>query len=286
MIKINNPDIDNIAKAYFDKIQNMSFRDSKFNNIFSANQKELIFCKPDDFNLFKSKYDTLIQNYKDRFKNYMVGQYERIIYDEGIGYWLANELKIDVCPYCNRQYTFTVNSKKKTRPQFDHFYSKSDYPYFALSFYNLIPSCSECNRIKGRDDIKFNPYVEDFGNCKFTLSKIERLIINPHDKTSWDVNFKNNSPSHDVHLNTFALKELYNGHKDYVSEIVVKALSYTPEYLLGLKDILQTDSCSELTDEEMRRLIFGNYINKNDFGKRTLSKLTADILEQLQIDVN
>lgn len=35
--------------------------------------------------------------------------------------------------------------------QFNHFYDKGTYPYLALSFYNLIPSCSTCNssKVKG-----------------------------------------------------------------------------------------------------------------------------------------
>jgi len=41
------------------------------------------------------------------------------------GAWLAQVLNINVCPYCNRQYTFTINSRTgKTRPQFDHFHPK------------------------------------------------------------------------------------------------------------------------------------------------------------------
>ena len=35
--------------------------------------------------------------------------------------------------------------------------------------------------------------------------------------------------------------------------------------------------------EDLLRLIFGGYISDEDLGKRPLSKLTKDILEQLEI---
>lgn len=58
---------------------------------------------------------------------------------------------IDVCPYCGRNYIFSVNKRTKTnpnarvKPQIDHFLPKKQYPYLALNYYNLIPSCNTCN---------------------------------------------------------------------------------------------------------------------------------------------
>ena len=94
---------------------------------------------------------------------------------------LAEKLDVKVCPYCNHSYTFTINSSKKEkynniRPQFDHFFDKATYPYLALSFYNLIPSCSICNSsLKGSGKFKFtthiNPYVEDYEKyLKFSIN--------------------------------------------------------------------------------------------------------------------
>jgi hypothetical protein len=62
------------------------------------------------------------------------------------GYDLAALLDTRACVYCNRQYTLTVVAMDEiTRPEFDHFYSQSEHPLLALSFYNLIPSCHICN---------------------------------------------------------------------------------------------------------------------------------------------
>lgn len=67
---------------------------------------------------------------------------------ESSAYWLQRQLEVKVCPYCNRMYTTTLFGKNKIRPDFDHFYPKSEYPYLAVSLFNLIPSCSMCNRKK------------------------------------------------------------------------------------------------------------------------------------------
>lgn len=69
-------------------------------------------------------------------------------------YGLLEKLDVKVCPYCNRQYTFTV-PKVKVSPQFDHYFPISKYPYLQLSLFNLIPSCSTCN-LKKSDWDPFN----------------------------------------------------------------------------------------------------------------------------------
>lgn len=57
-------------------------------------------------------------------------------------------LNLRICPYCGRSFIYSVqHSEHKTvvKPQIDHFLPKSVYPFFALSFMNLIPSCQTCN---------------------------------------------------------------------------------------------------------------------------------------------
>ncbi|MYM96927.1 HNH endonuclease domain-containing protein [Duganella vulcania] len=77
------------------------------------------------------------------------------------------------CPYCNlNKITITDMSKSKEEDptaylDLDHFFPKSRYPYFAVSFYNLVPSCHDCNsREKGAKEFDLHthihPYVESF----------------------------------------------------------------------------------------------------------------------------
>lgn len=74
---------------------------------------------------------------------------------------------IGVCPYCNQHAIrpYTVNKETHVTGQLDHFYSKTDYPYLAMTKENLVPSCSVCNGEGGKHDEDFyhtgllNPYL-------------------------------------------------------------------------------------------------------------------------------
>lgn len=85
---------------------------------------------------------------KEIFK-YNCLNYKKKCQKESTAYWLQRQLGVKVCPYCNRMYTITLFGENKIRPDFDHFYPKSKYPYLSVSLFNLIPSCSMCNTKKG-----------------------------------------------------------------------------------------------------------------------------------------
>ena len=90
-------------------------------------------------------------------------------------YKLCEKLDISVCPYCNRNYVFVtrnVDGKFLTRPQLDHFFVKSKYPFLSCSFFNLIPSCPFCNTEKNDNDKStIYPYLEEFGdNAVFQMN--------------------------------------------------------------------------------------------------------------------
>lgn len=95
------------------------------------------------------------KNVKDILKELFVKLYKDFTQSKmpngmTIAHHFFYELNIRTCPYCNRQYTFTIDNKHtKTAPEYDHFYDKAHYPLLAVSFYNLIPSCHTCNHIKG-----------------------------------------------------------------------------------------------------------------------------------------
>lgn len=87
-------------------------------------------------------------------------KYEKKCQEESTAYWLQRQLEVKVCPYCNRMYTTTLFGEHRIRPDFDHFYPQSKYPYLAVSLFNLIPSCSMCNRKKSN---KAEVFTEEKG---------------------------------------------------------------------------------------------------------------------------
>lgn len=67
-------------------------------------------------------------------------------------YTLCQASSYSICPYCNQAFAFTVvGTAKSFRPTLDHFFPKAEYPYLALSLYNLVPSCYVCNSSLKRD---------------------------------------------------------------------------------------------------------------------------------------
>lgn len=282
MIKIERSNLDNIANNYLTKLQNEKRYNKKKNNIIHnywiKNRVRII--KSDNLNAIINEFKALNQDGFNTFKDYMIGQYEELFYNRKIGKWLAKELDVRTCPYCNRQYTFTVEvGTKNIRPEFDHFYSKSNYPYLALSFYNLIPACPTCNHIKSDDPIDKNPYFDGFNdNCKFKIKTKngEEFSLDWALRNKLEIEFTGSNRN----INTFVLKELYNEHIDYVKEIIDKAQAYNHSYYNSLIDSYNGLGKQE---SEIDRFVWGNYLEKAEHEKRPLSKLTNDILEQLKI---
>lgn len=218
-------------------------------------------------------------------------------------YRLSEKLDVRTCPYCNRLYTFTLDLKSgKTRPEFDHFYDKATYPYLALSFYNLIPSCHICNsNFKGSKTFSvkthINPYLEGFGNyIKFTIKLNSKRKYMPPEIVDgrglglfhgafkdFSIKLKVDNPSSDLHfranenIECFKLEQLYNEHKDYVVEIVQKAIVYNNDYI---NELLKLFPGLFQDRKDVIRMILSNYTCEEDLCKRVLSKLTKDVSEE------
>ena len=161
---------------------------------------------------------------------------------EPLAYWLQSQLSVKVCPYCNRMYTTTLYGKKRVRPDFDHFYPQSRYPYLAVSLFNLIPSCNVCNRAKS-DYAEIKKYFEKKGKSKKVIHRREqKSIIYPYDES---------------------YNESYNELKRHISFRVKPNETYQ-EVLMGQSD----DFTVELRPTE--------YPGKLEFEKSTLTKTELD----------
>ena len=219
------------------------------------------------------------------FKDLMKGLYSDFTND--YGYEFFKILDIRTCPYCNRQFVFTCDRKIKTRPEYDHFYDKSEYPLLAVSFYNLVPSCHVCNHVKGTKHIKLNPYFRGF-KSKFLIADKDKYkkAMNANKalnlKTEKDFCLKYSHPTkHEkANIKNLGLDELYNEHKDYVLDIIEKAVSYNDGYKESLLDSMAVSDYSLMNVHDF---VWGKYLEVANQEKMPLSKLTKDILDQLDI---
>jgi hypothetical protein len=204
---------------------------------------------------------------------------------------LAKKLKVDVCPYCNLQYTTTVKNNKGrviARPDFDHFFCQDKFPLLGISFYNLIPSCTTCNNIKGEKVFDLNKnmhvYLEGF-NDDFTFTY---LPTTPNGCLGFSTEFEirgnikpdcANKDKIDGNYNELRLKEVYQEHKDHVKELIKKHYMTDGKYLECLAASFPNVFSPE---KEVYQLAFANYAEEEDFLKRPLAKLYKDINEQLR----
>lgn len=307
MIKIQPINIDDIASNFVKRIE-----DSIVKNKLSKTERKslgvkslakgtelqkkvykLYICEPNSLVNGNNEFETYLNtnNYTHRQKENIRSKYfdykTTIDYiKEGIShaYWLMQKLDVRVCPYCNRSYTFTIlEGDNRCRPEYDHFHCQDNYPYLSLSFYNLIPSCPTCNHKKKTSVIDIHPYVEDFGDkCKFKIDKIEKCLLNSNNYKEWNVMFDGHDARFDSNIQTFLLNEFYNEHKDFISEIVFKAQAYNSGYYQTLIDTFINQGLSE---KEMHLLVFGIYLESEDLGLRPLSKLSKDIIKQVEIEL-
>lgn len=210
-------------------------------------------------------------------------------------YKYTTDLGITVCPYCNRNYIHTVETNSgKTRAELDHFYPKSLYPFLSISIYNLVPSCHICNsNLKGSKNFFKDQHIHPFENSNqnkvkfklhYTDSEIESIVPSIN-QFEIDFDFVPNLDYSDTtminnSLKTFKTKELYNNHKDIAQELIFKSHYYNDTKKEELKNILGTDS--GIDDNFIDRVVYGNYNQENDFGKRPLAKFTGDLLSKLK----
>lgn len=285
MIEIRNFKIQQISRDYADSVINIKRhikRDNKYLSYLFDERKfeDIVLCPPfnliKEIELFNERFPDI--DYKASewcdFRKYMIGQYEKV--RKEILYKILDSLNISVCPYCNRQYIFGADNNHKVSAQFDHFYSKSKYPYLALSFYNLIPCCPTCNKAKGEEHIEINPYIEGFENKgKLIIDSPLNCILK---NTDWEIRFESDDRCR-TNIQAFALSELYKKHKDYAYEIMLKSIANQKGYYNDLK---MSFSKLGITDELIDRIVWGNYLDERQLSNRPLSKMALDIISQIK----
>lgn len=263
----------------------LEFIEKNIERILSATPKNLknyialfSICFPNSIGIQNQKEENWKPLYKILRENIFEKEYDNWGKRKKYGaYTFVDTLGLKTCPYCNRNYTFIVDEETgKLRPELDHFYPKSIYPFLAMSFYNLIPSCPTCNHTK-KDKVNLdliNPYEIKENDFKLTYMpndinffKIEK---EKYDYKNFEIKFINNNPNIEI----FKLNELYKQHKDIVLDLLIKKVHYPKSYIKEL-------SSFGFNKEEIYRYLVNNYLKDEDLHKRPLSKLIKDISEEL-----
>lgn len=147
---------------------------------------KLVKSKPQDLPriivILKTRFPSLFSGKKGRKGKITWSHFNRIIYnifvDHAYKYLdkhnFIDEINLGTCPYCNRSYSYTVKDGS-IKPELDHFFPKSKYPFLAVSYYNLIPSCPTCNGLQVKGEI--DPLEFDLAD---KTKIIDQVLINPY----------------------------------------------------------------------------------------------------------
>jgi|688.fasta_scaffold341433_1 hypothetical protein len=189
------------------------------------------------------------------------------------------------CPYCNdNNLTITklkTNSSSSTKLKayldLDHFYPKSQHPYFAVSFFNLIPTCHDCNANDKRDkqfaiQTHIHPYHEAFDDFyKFHIS-LKNLLGDALDEI--EIEMIPASKPADTTLNDLNLVARYANHIPQAENLV--------DYYQKYKHYLNTPDRNVFIDA-LFKLNGGIPKERKTILKSQRGKMSRDILKQLDI---
>lgn len=194
---------------------------------------------------------------------------------------------IKVCVYCNSQLALTVRKVDKAKCakfQVDHYYAKSEYPCFSISFHNLYPVCGPCNNSKSAKPLRFRLYSNeyaDFSSSRFSFSLDKKSLLKYRVngiQSALEIRFDDKTG--DTAFNElFAIEGIYETQKDIAEELVLKSMIYNKTYSDSLRISLR-----KLYGEKnpfLERLLLGNYLDEKDIHKRPMAKFTQDIAKQL-----
>lgn len=234
----------------------------------------------DFYKKFKRNYDWMNQFFKPEtekkiedlfYESFGYESFEKGDYEIDVAwdaYEFTKKMNLDVCPYCGRQYIFTIGdiNEKKGRPQIDHYFPKDKYPYLSCSLYNFIPSCPLCNHQKGdkynvveKDGcIKWVPYPyidcfeevingEKVEHVKFKTSfKLKKDISNNTEQLGYKVKIKDVDGVLGEKLinakEAFHLEDLYEKHEIELDDLFERYRNYSdPKIDEITKLIVSTD---------------------------------------------
>ena len=170
------------------------------------------------------------------------------------------------------------------------------YPYLALSFYNLIPSCPICNsRLKGNKKFNLKSHVHPFAE---SFHELVRFVFVPYisketNRIEWKVDLVPKSSEPELvqdgyeggwkrayrNAAVFYILERYEDQKATIKEMIAKRELYPDDYMQSL-----VDSNPELFPcgiEDVKRTLLGASFTEGEISKRPLGKLIYDLYEQL-----
>lgn len=218
----------------------------------------LLTLEPKDWDL--KKYDDILSRepgllkmklfYSDDSKGnkYKSELYKRIVfcmrYTEArvILGTIHQDMGLKSCVYCNAASTLT-GLDSDVFYEMDHYLPKSEYPFLCTCFYNLQPSCGNCNGHKLTQSSDFGLYVnaelgKEINPFLFVPQVVD--VGGMGDYNCIDIDFtgkyKKETIESKEHDEVFHIKSLYHGHRDKVKDLYDKNYKLNDSYIQATHD--------------------------------------------------
>lgn len=188
---------------------------------------------------------------------------------------LVEAADVTVCPYCNRDY-INCRAESVSGAQLDHFFNRALYPIFAVSLYNLVPVCGNCNRIKSAQPVEFaSPFDETIDWEKEIWFEYDAKSL-----SNLKINIKTTNTGINNNIKSMRIKEAYQIHENEILELQEKQKAYEKSQIEEFQKVLKNNSIS---DDDVKQIIFGSELTMQDMRKKPLGKLYQDMYKELGI---
>lgn len=199
----------------------------------------------------------------------------------------VDEIGIRTCVYCNAQYavsTDTIKGRRFAHYELDHFKPKSQYPFLCVSFFNLQPSCANCNKHKSAEDALFGLYTENPNGLN-----VFEFTLDPKSVIDYENNF--NADNLEIvlgasdkvllknHEERFYISKLYSRFTKEASEILWLKRAYNSAFMnqvaVGFSSVFPKHA------PDVDTLYWGHDMIPDEVHKRPLNKLAQDLKRTL-----
>ena len=281
-----------IAKSKADKFNGLTFEEyynKHYKKFLTYELKEILYGNFEKLIEIKNKIGKKDDNKIKSFFNYdksKINNSSPLIskLQPKISEFFQKNIEVHICYYCNIDFINTFKKKNQTKNAFtlDHVLEKADYPFLALSLYNLVPSCYVCNSKVKNSKIPFDDFSPTNKDFDFDERvKFKSFISNTNIQIEKEQDFyikliENYSNKFDKYIESLNLNNRYDYHKYKVLEMIEKRREYPDSRINELADL------TKKTQEEIKQDLFGIYTSE-DLHQRPLSKLIKDISEELDL---
>lgn len=199
----------------------------------------------------------------------------------------------EICPYCGRSYIYFVDHPTKSNPNtmvkpcIDHFLPKDQYPYLAMCYYNLIPSCTGCNNSPckwtnnpiGDDrthEYLMHPYEFDSSKIKFSYVATPKV----YDKNTVTVRMDcTNTDLDEGYKKWLNLDQFYGKHNGEVCKMYVQMVELQKCYRLFTQNNLHVppDFVKKIPE-----IVFGFQLSDERASEELMYKFRGEVYEQMK----